>query len=467
MVRNLMFRLSSLLFASLLLTHTLIAQNSRVSFTDTTSLLHAFKAGKFGGHFRYFFMATDNEKGLTDYYANAVGGGLRFETANFHHFQFAISGFYIFNIGSSNLVRPDSASGQVNRYEIQLFDITDPANKKNLDRLEELYLKYNFKTSNVRIGRQLINTAFINLQDGRMRPTVTEGIWVEMNEVKRSRIQLGWIWGLSPRSTTNWYRPGESIGIYPVGVNPDGTRSGYSHNIRSGGIAIFELESAITKNLHLQLSNMFVENIFNTTLLQIGYTFPLKNRDSIEIAVQSIKQFAVNNGGNEDPSKTYFVKGTKPFSFGIRAGWKNDSWGITVNYNRITRNGRYLNPREWGIDPFFTFLQRERNDGLGDVHAIMGKLSHIIRKARLKTSLAAGYYRLPDVKNYPLNKYGLPSYLQVNGDIKYTFANTFKGLEATLLLVGKKDIGETYNNKKYVFNKVEMLQYNVILNYHF
>jgi hypothetical protein len=36
-------------------------------------------------------MGTDNETGLTDYYANALGGGLKFETAKFHNFQIGVS----------------------------------------------------------------------------------------------------------------------------------------------------------------------------------------------------------------------------------------------------------------------------------------------------------------------------------------------------------------------------------------
>ena len=155
---------------------------------DTTSLLHAFKTGSFRGHFRYFFMSTQNSNGLTDYYANAAGGGIRFETAKFHHFQFAVSGFYIFNIGSSDFTKPDTLTGQNNRYEIGLFDITDPSNKKDLDRLEEFYLKYNYKNSTVILGRQLINTPFINLQDGRMRATGVEGLWLELNPNKKIKI---------------------------------------------------------------------------------------------------------------------------------------------------------------------------------------------------------------------------------------------------------------------------------------
>jgi hypothetical protein len=45
---------------------------------------------------RYFLMATDNQKGLTDYFANALGGGLRYETAPYHGFQIAASGFFCF-----------------------------------------------------------------------------------------------------------------------------------------------------------------------------------------------------------------------------------------------------------------------------------------------------------------------------------------------------------------------------------
>lgn len=49
------------------------------------------------------------------------------------------------------------------------------------------------------------------------------------------------------------------------------------------------------------------------------------------------------------------------------------------------------------MEPFFTFMPREQNDGLGDVHAMMAKVNYNIPNARVKTSLAAGYYKLLDV----------------------------------------------------------------------
>jgi len=54
-----------------------------------------------------------------------------------------------------------------------------------------------------------------------------------------------------------------------------------------------------------------------------------------------------------------------------------------------------------------------------------------------------------------------------DADIKYIFTNAFKGLEAQLLIVGKIDNGETYNNNKFIFNKENTVRYNFILNYHF
>ncbi|MBK8785033.1 MAG: outer membrane porin, OprD family [Chitinophagaceae bacterium] len=442
-------------------------KGKQVQTVDTTSLLSAFKRGHFNGHFRYFFMATDNKAGLTDYYANAAGGGIRYETARFHGFQFAVSGFYTFNIGSSDLGKPDSTTGQSNRYETALFDVENPYNKKDIDRLEEFYLKYQRKNISISFGRQLLNTPFINLQDGRMRPTGVEGAWVEYNDTKKIKAAGGLLYAVSPRGTTKWFHIGESVGVYPSGVNVDGTKSQYNNNVSSKIVALLGLNFKASKNLNLQVWDVYTDNVFNTAMLQADLLFPQKNSSSFFAAIQFIRQDAINHGGNTNAAKTYFEKNGRSFSFGARAGWKNKTWETSINYNRITGHGRYLMPREWGREPFFTFLPRERNEGFGDVHAIMARVNFNIPKAGIKTSLAAGYYKLPDVKNYRLNKYGLPSYTQANADIRYSFTGILKGFEAQLLVVWKMNAGEMYNNRRFEINKVNMLQYNFVLNFHF
>jgi hypothetical protein len=74
---------------------------------------------------------------------------------------------------------------------------------------------------------------------------------------------------------------------------------------------------------------------------------------------------------------------------------------------------------------------------------------------------------MPDVKNYALNKYGLPSYTQLNIDLSYEFIDFLEGLELQALYVHKTNQGETYQNEKYIINKVNMSNYNLILNFHF
>lgn len=434
---------------------------------DSTSLLSAFRKGQVSGHFRYYFMATDNASGLTDYHAHAIGGGIKFETARFKNFQLGVSGFFVFNTGSSDLSIPDPKTNSANRYEIGLFDIEDPSNKKDIDRLEELYIKYHFKKSNLTFGKQLLNTPFINLQDGRMRPTEAEGLWAEINEIKKTKLQLGYLYGISPRSTVKWYKVAESVGIYPVGVNRDGSKSGYRGNLESNGIFMTGITHELTKNLKLQLWEMYADKIFNSMMLQADYQYPLTEKSNLIAAVQVIRQDAINDGGNKDASKTYFEKGGKSWTMGGKAGWKNDRWEATLNYTRITAHGKYLMPREWGRDPFFTFLPRERNEGLGDVHAIMGKVNYKIPSIRLTTSVAFGYYNLPDVTNFALNKYGLPSYNQLNIDARYKFGGFLKGLETQLLFVYKDKTGNSYDNDKYVINKVDMNLWNLVFNYQF
>ena len=124
-------------------------------------------------------------------------------------------------------------------------------------------------------------------------------------------------------------------------------------------------------------------------------------------------------------------------------------------------------PREWGRDPFFTFLARERNDGLGDVHALVGRVRYDFASALTSVQFGTGYYQLPDVSDTRLNKYGLPSYVQTNLDIRHKFTGLMEGLEAQLLYLVKWKAATADLPEKFIINKVNMQQWNFVVNYHF
>jgi hypothetical protein len=81
--------------------------------------------------------------------------------------------------------------------------------------------------------------------------------------------------------------------------------------------------------------------------------------------------------------------------------------------------------------------------------------------------LGYGYYDLPDVKNYRLNKYQMPSYHHFLADLKYAFGGFMKGLNAEILYVYKMDAANTYEDLRFVINKVNMHHFNIIINYFF
>jgi outer membrane porin, OprD family len=442
-------------------------KGNNAEIADSNAAIYAFKKGRLDGHLRYFFCATDNNGRLSDYFANAAGGGIRFETAKFHGFQFAVSGFFVFNIGSSNLSIADSLTKQTNRYEIGLFDIEDPENRKDIDRMEEFYLKYNLKNSYLRFGRQLINTPFINLQDGRMRPTGVEGAWLEFNELKNVKVEGGWLFSISPRSTVKWYSTAESVGLYSVGVNTKGIKSGYANEIESHGAFTLGIRYEPRKWISMKIWDLYFENVMNSALIQADVKAKLNETKTFVAGVQAIRQDAVNDGGNAESSKRYIDINSSTMVYGGRLGLQGKRTGILFNYTHISNEGRYLMPREWGRDPFYTFMPRERNEGYGGVHAMNATLNVDFPAQRFKTSFSSGYFKLPDSKNYFLNKYNMPSYYQINADVRYAFEGMLKGLDAQILFVAKLNAGDLHNDVKSEFNKVNMELYNLVLNYHF
>jgi hypothetical protein len=441
---------------------TLLNENHR-----SNTLLQAFKKGVFHGQFRYFFMATDNAPELTDYFANAGGGGVRYESGSFRGFHFGAGGFFIFNLGSSDLGIADPKTNQSNRYEIGLFDINDPYNHKDIDRLEEFYIRYGWKKSRIVFGRQVITTPFINPQDGRMRPTGEEGLWFEMNDVKNLSLQGGWLYAISPRGTTHWYNIGHSLSLYPAGVDQYGAKSKYPLHVESNGVFLLGAKYKLGKYISIQAWDQYVDNIFNTGFAQIDFKKKINDKAEWYSSAQSVLQHSIANGGAEDEQFSYVQPRSKALTFGGRVGFRLNRWNVSLNYNRITKQGRYNMPREWGRDPFFTFLPRERNEGFADVNAFVVKTEYQSKIENLKFGLGAGYVDMPDVLNFAHNKYGLPSYAQVNGEMKYAFDGRLKGFDVHLLLVNKIGVGDTHSNEKYVINKVNVMLYNLVLNFHF
>lgn len=435
--------------------------------TDTASadLQKFLMKGKVTGHMRTYFMATDNYRPLTDYYSLAMGAGIGYQTPVYKGITAGFSGFFLFNVLSNDLGAVDPLGRGNSRYELGNFDLQDPYNRANLERLESLFIRYLKGNSTITLGRQNLLTPFINPQDGRMRPSLQDGLWLEIKEWKHLHIQSGFFYGMSPRSSVSWFTVGQSIGFYPVGVNPNGTPSGYRNSIFSRYATIFNADIHLSKALKLSYWHYHVHNVFNLHFLQKEIRQKVNKHTILIAGLQSGYQTSSGNGGNSDPSKAYMLPGHTAAFFSFRMGAAVRSHQLTLNYTHILDQDRFLFPREWGIEPFYTFMARERNEGTANTHAFTLRYENRPKK-HLMYGTAFGWYELPDVLNFRQNKYGLPSYNQLNIFLNYSFKGPLHGLNLQALYVYKGLAGNTHGDLRYVFNRVMMSNYNLIINYH-
>lgn len=435
---------------------------------DTTSFYTAFHRGSFNGHMRSFSMLTHNEGNLTDYYAQAFGAGIKFESGSFHGFKLGISAFAVFNVLSSDLSRTDPITNAANRYEIGLFDIENPSNRTDIDRFEELYIRYDGNYSTITLGRQLINSVFINLQDGRMRPTEIQGVRWELQPNSKIAMDAGVYNAISPRSTVRWYDIGESIGVYPQGVNQLGQPSKYAHNITSEFIALIDLKITWNRWFETRTLNQYVDRLFNSAFQELTIHLLKKEQENLQFNSMVVRQDAeVDHSVYRHHLYPYIKHGHHSWAFGgqVKYTLGKNQWSLA--YNRITDDGQYLMPREWGRDPFYTFVPRERIEGYANTHSVLFKYKKSWPKQHVMASLMAGHNKLPEANDYERNKYGTPSFAIAAVDVRYEFQGKLKGLDAQLLAVNKTATGNTFNNLKFVINKVNMTTTNLVFNYHF
>jgi hypothetical protein len=427
-------------------------------------LADAIRKGTLEGRFRLFLMGTLNDGAPADYHAQAFGGSLGFASLRWHGLQVRMTGGYTFDLWSVDLTRPDPATSIPNRYEIGLFDATNPRHDNQLAYVQLFQASYrsgNGRSTAV-LGRQELATPFINPQDGRMHPTLAEGIWVAHKSHKGLRLEGGWINRISPRSTANWYAVEQSIGLYPAGFGTDGKPSRYPGRITSPGIALASITAPLKHRITITGWDMLVANAFNSVLLQAERG---TRNDRWMIGAMAVRQDRVMGGGSASDSLSYF-QSTASMAFSGRLRMNLGRFRWQANYTRITADGRYLMPREWGRDPFYTFLPRERNEGYGDLHA--ATLNLIWRtKSGWRIQADAGQYWLPEVSNARLNKYAFPAYRQFDVNAQYQFRGHWKGLAAQAIYLVKLPMpGAAYTERQAV-NKVDMHHAELIVSYAF
>lgn len=445
------------------------AQHGHAEEVETPSDQKLFgkvlREGSFEFHLRSFFMSTVNQGDLMDYSTWGTGAGLGYFSPRWKGFGLGFSGFFVFRHYENNIQKLDPITGVGNRYEILLYDVHHPANNKDMDRLEELFLSYQKEDLSVWVGRHHFESPLLNASDNRLRPNLFSGLSVDYTPGK-FHFNGAWFSHVISRGSLEWLPVEESFGFYSTGRNPLGSDESYKHHIESKGIGIFGVEY-LNNSLHIQSWNYLAEGVFGISFLQATGSAKSSGTTDWVWGVQGFAQTALGNGGNPEPEKAYILPNEKSFGMGLRAGLKWPHALLTFNYLGISDHGRFLFPREWGREQFFVSLQRERFEGLGGGNSFMVQYDHTFIHDKLKVSVGASHTDTADFEDVRLNKYGIPNYYHFSGLIDYRFDGFFKGLDLQLLVVGKRQYANQITPIEYVINRVNMVNTSIILDYRF
>ncbi|MCC5938672.1 MAG: hypothetical protein JJU34_15430 [Lunatimonas sp.] len=422
---------------------------------------HAIK-GTLG--LRSYWMSTGYWEDFKSDFALGQSAFLRLTTRELHGFSL-VGRYTVFgNLWSSDLSAPDPVTNNVNRYEVGLFDVNNPSDRL-FGKIEELQLRYRSERFDVVAGRMDINTPFLNPQDGRLSPTFVEGVRVNVTPGKSNTLSAQYIGKISPRSTSGWFQVGETVGVYPVGQGEFGGPSNYQGNTESRFVTVIDWIHQNDADVQLQLNHTYVDNISSTAFLQVLKEWQLATNQRLVAGFQFTSQHGVGEGGNPDPTKRYKNPDDFNFVIGSRVGIKSKRTTWWLNYSRIDGRGRFLHPREWGKDPFFTFIPRERNEGFSDVNAFTAYYQRNVPDKGLQIYGFSGLHFLPDPGNTEVNKYAFPSYAQANLGGRYTPKNWGKGMDFHLILMSKVNLKSGEMRPQWVYNKVNLMHLNLIMNY--
>ena len=367
-------------------------------------LMDVFKSGYMAGRVRYYFMNTNHTQHGENYYANAIGGALAYHTAVYYGFSAGLSGIFVYNIGSSHF---HDTLLSVN--ELELFDVTHPENRNDLDRLEELYIAYEWKKNKIKYGKQDVSTPLVNMQDTRMKPYVFKGIWGNFWITESTTFNAGWFTEASPRSTTHWYPIAGAIGLYGEGQSTTGLPSDYQGFLSSKGMGILGLEDH-RRNLNSQAWFYHINNILNTYYLQFDYQIPLQHYALIT-GIQGVYQQPHNKGGSPDGTHVYYDPTQTTTLVSGRLGFKTPHQTYTVNATTISNSGRFIFPREFGREQFYTTLPRGRIEGLGGASQLVLKAeTEKLFDEKFNGFIAFGRTFTPGRTNFELNKYATADY---------------------------------------------------------
>lgn len=312
--------------------------------------------GEVFGQFRTFYVDRTYLGGIENNRNTlATGGYIGYKSPDFNGLTAVVAayGVYGFDMHDEDLDGGGSAS-----YDPSLTG----RNGENYVFIGQAYLNYAFGNTNIKVGRQRLDTPLVGADDARMLPNLFEAAVVTNTDIEDTTLILAHITRETTGTFSNIYDDGDPLGI--VSGYGAGTTLAQSGNfVDMGVVALGEgnntdgvtVGAVIYKgieNLTLQAWDYYAYDILNAIYLQAdyGWTCLLNENVKMNASAQYIGQSDVGGSlaGNVDSDYWGIKLGAS--SGALSAYFAYSQTGESGDTNFM--NGGILTP--WGGMPAFT-----------------------------------------------------------------------------------------------------------------
>lgn len=233
-------------------------------------------------------------------------------------------------------------------YTSQPFLIDDPAHggtgllasgQKGFSVLGQAWLQGRMGSNALKLGRQILETPFINSYDVKMVPVTVEGAAFTNRGLKDLEIFAAHLIGIKPWTDTTFQAMSQAAGL-----------AGSEEPVSLAGA-----RWRPAKGYSIQSWNYFCHQFMNTIYFQADATWPLDGRWSLTASAQAIDQRDVGRA---------LSGAIDAYQWGLQMGLAWRGWLVSAAYTSAGPGHDIVNP--WGSYPGWTSIMEEDNDRAGE-----------------------------------------------------------------------------------------------------
>ena len=273
--------------------------NMQVEYTkapgDVNSIAEMFTEGELYGRLRsnMFYWDWDNEQAGTseDHDAWGLGGSLVYKTGFFNGFG-ATVGFY----GTVPLTAENTiGTKNIGKAGKDTYRTDKDGSEAAIGVLAEGYLEYKTGKTDIKVGRQMIETTLLASNDTKMIPNTFEAVVVENKDLPDTRLRVGYVTQQKLRDHQTFH----SILAYKKLVENDDSavHQGLTPaNIEAAGedvnpdMLFVAVENKSIKNLKLSGEYYDINGFFSTAIAEANYQIKLADDWTLTPGARYIRQ---------------------------------------------------------------------------------------------------------------------------------------------------------------------------------